>query len=59
MGGKSSFYFETHAAKEARRSVISVRKTPRLFPFREAGWGLQCGLSGNPVLLLVTKQKKA
>lgn len=32
-------------------------KTPRLFPPGETLWGLKCGLSGNPALLMATRQR--
>lgn len=47
---------ETSAAKEARRCSELLRKTPRLF-LSEALRGLRCGLSGNPALPLVTRQR--
>jgi len=50
------FTFEIHPAKEARKSQVLVRKTPRLFR-KEIDRGLQCGLSGNLALFLATKQR--
>jgi len=40
--------------KRLEDGATLLRKTPRLFKFLEFHRGLQCVLSGNPVLLLAT-----
>ena len=57
MKGGEVLILKPSLQKGLEGGAMPVGKSSRLFFFKEVFQGLKCELSGNPVLLVVTRQE--